>query len=232
LQVTKTGWTRRKQNWNHPKHGGEIRIRYFARTCALAFVRVPPFAGAAFLSHAHTSQIHCIYERYRLYAAIVVSVGTMSALMQNEAVINGTASQTQLNLLKALKSVCTVICLLMIIRIYWLNILLSRVLEHVTHLNTLISGHVMTEIFTDPVLWLELGIVGVHCPPFFEYSYGTTIQGNYQVYEIETVFGCLNLLRLYLVWRVVVDWMLGKLSPNARDCFVKCCNFQPLAPCV
>ena len=92
-----------------------------------------------------------------------------------------------------------------------IKVLLDRVLEHVTHLGHLVSGHILSEIFRNPVLWLEFGVISVHCPPFFEYSYGTTIQGNYQVYEVETVFACLNLLRLYLVWRVVHDYMLSDL---------------------
>ena len=58
---------------------------------------------------------------------------------------------------------------------------------------------------------MELIIVGAHCPPNMEYQYGSLIMGNFMVYRIETVFSCLNLLRIYLIWRVVAHWMLSDL---------------------
>ena len=64
-------------------------------------------------------QLKKVHERYRRYAAVLGSVGTISALLQNEAVITGSATQVQLNWLKSVNSCSTLLCLVCVVRIYW-----------------------------------------------------------------------------------------------------------------
>ena len=56
-------------------------------------------------------------------------------------------------------------------------------------------------IIKNPFLWIEIFLVGIHCPPYVNYQYGVLLMGNFTAYRIETMFACLNLLRLYLLWR-------------------------------
>ena len=157
--------------------------------------------------------ISLAHDRTRIWAAVFGVAGTISAIFQNEAIIYSYASNEQLNASKAINSVCTFLCLASIARGYWLRVLLDRVLEHLQKFRQIITAGVTKEVLTNRWFWLEMVIVGPHCLPFMEYSYGTSIMGNFQVYEIESVFACINMLRLLLVWRVVEDWMLSDL-PN------------------
>jgi hypothetical protein len=64
-------------------------------------------------------QLKKVHEGYRRHAAVLGSVGTVSALLQNEAVIAGTATQVELNWLKFVNSCSTLLCLVCLLRIYW-----------------------------------------------------------------------------------------------------------------
>jgi hypothetical protein len=125
----------------------------------------------------------------------------------------GTATQGELNMLKWISSLSTLACIVAIIRIYWLHILLHRVMQHVHKLSDMITGHTVREIFSSFWLWTEIIVVVMHCPPYFEYSFGSTIMGNYVVYEVETILANVTFLRIYLVWRAIQDWFLSDL-PN------------------
>jgi hypothetical protein len=89
---------------------------------------------------------------------------------------------------------------------------LSQVLQHLHYFRDLdLSSVGVGVVLSDPVFYLEIFIVGVHCPPGLAYQYGTLLMGNFMVYRIETVFACLNLVRVYLVWRAFADFMLSDL---------------------
>ena len=137
--------------------------------------------------------------------------GMVDFKLQNEAVIYGSTTQVQLNLLKFVNSAATVMCLIAIIRMYWLEILLGRIFAHIHRLNALETRFSLGELCWNRRLWLEVFLVSLHCPPFVEFSFGVQTMNNYVIYEIETIFACVNTFRVYLVWRAFSDWMLSDL---------------------
>ena len=148
----------------------------------------------------------------RIALAVIGTVGTCLTLVQNEMVIVGYGSLEMLNILKSMNSGCSLLCVLLLVYMYWIQVQLERVLLHVHQFrNVQASVLSLSTILKNPVFYIELLIVGAHCPPNLDYQYGSLIMGNFMVYRIETVFSCLNLLRIYLIWRVVAHWMLSDL---------------------
>jgi hypothetical protein len=148
------------------------------------------------------------WERTRKFAAVVGIVGSLSAMWQNEIVVSGDGTLLSLNLLKALNSVCSILCGLAVIRAYWLRVTLTRLLDHVHKFVHHDDKVPIYTLFLRKTLWLELFIVAVHCPPGLEMGIGSRFLQNFVAYRIETVMCCWNMLRAYLVWRAVEDWML------------------------
>ena len=143
---------------------------------------------------------------------VVGILGTCLSMVQNEMVIVGYGSVDQLNALKWTNSVCSLICVVLIFHYYWLHQKLDRVLMHVHSFRKMdLTAARGRGILGMPLFWVEIFLVGCHCPPYLDYQYGSHIMGNFIAYRIETVFSSINLLRLYLAWRIFSNWMLSDL---------------------
>ena len=165
--------------------------------------------------HMDKSQMLAMWEAVRLYAAGLAVVGSLSAMWQNEMLISGDGSKLKMDLLKAINSICSLLCALCIMRIYYLRFMIDRLYEHVHKLMDYDNSGVFWVFISRKAFWLEFVIAIVHCPPRLEHGFGFTFMKNYVAYRIETVLCCFNMLRFYLVWRAVVSAMLSDL-PKQR----------------
>jgi hypothetical protein len=73
---------------------------------------------------------------YRLYIirsalAIISTIGTCLTLVQNEMVIVGYGSIEMLNICKAMNTGCSLVCVFLLVYMYWIQVQLDRVLLHV-----------------------------------------------------------------------------------------------------
>jgi hypothetical protein len=120
-----------------------------------------------------------------------------------------------MDLLKAINSICSLLCVFCIMRIYYLRFMIDRLYEHVHKLMDYDNRGVFWIVISRKAFWLEFVIAIVHCPPRLEHGLGFTFMKKYVAYRIETVLCCFNMLRFYLVWRAVVSAMLSDL-PKQR----------------
>jgi len=157
-------------------------------------------------------QILARWHRARKFAAVVGILGSMSALCQHEMIVSGNGSRTSLNILKAFNTMCSIMCVAAVIRIYWLNDIWNRLLDHVHKFASHIEEDRLWHVLLNKTLWLELIVVFAHCPPGLETSMSSRFLQNFVAYRIETVMSCWNMFRVYLVWRTIEDAVLSDLT--------------------
>ena len=63
--------------------------------------------------------------------AIISTIGTCLTLVQNEMVIEGYGSIEMLNICKSVNMGCSLVCVLLLVYMYWIQVQLDRVLLHV-----------------------------------------------------------------------------------------------------
>jgi hypothetical protein len=150
-------------------------------------------------------------ERARLCTAIMATLGNWSAFGQNELIITGSRSQEALDSLKLFNTVMSFFCILGILRIYWLQTLLEKLVAHVFNCHRLDLRIPWYQVLSKRSVWIEMVLVGVHSPPWFDYSFSVSNMGNIIVYRLETILCCFNFLRVYCIWRAFEDWLLSDI---------------------
>ena len=168
-----------------------------------------------------------LLRRNRMLAALFGVLGTLFAIVENEFVFAGLEPHAPaMDVIKGLSSLSTVGCLVrgwlcscvaadceqvFIYRIYWTQVLIRRLIKHLhhgAHFDYIIS---VSHVLDDPLLWVEMIVVGLHLPPFTTFELGSNTMGNYVLYQAETVFCSWNIIRVYLLWRVIADWMVSDI---------------------
>ena len=150
-------------------------------------------------------------ERARLFTAIVATLGNWAAFSQNELIISGNRSNEVLNALKLFNTAMSSFCILGILRIYWLQVLWQKLVAHVHQFQTLDLSISWWQILSKKRMWIEIIVVGVHCPPWVDSSFAISNMSNIIVYRIETILCCVNFLRVYCMWRAFQDWLLSDI---------------------
>ena len=89
--------------------------------------------------------------------------------------------------LKCLNSLMSFLAGIFLVRYYWACILFHRIELHLRKLKPLDVDVTILEIFMNPSLWVELGLILPHCPPFITMSIGVENMKNFSVYRIETI---------------------------------------------
>uniref|UniRef100_A0A7S4KUL3 Potassium channel domain-containing protein n=1 Tax=Guillardia theta TaxID=55529 RepID=A0A7S4KUL3_GUITH len=161
--------------------------------------------------HHNFKALHGAQQSYRQWAALLGMTGTLFAVAQNEYLMQGGGqSDVTMNALKAMNSICTLSCAAFILRMYYIARLLEAVSLHVHCFTDLITD-VGVWWLLDPSLWLELVLVLVHNPPSYRFVLVTDNLGENNIYVTcgETILCGCNLIRIYLCWRVLRDWILS-----------------------
>lgn len=72
------------------------------------------------------------YQRSGVFACTFAVIGSLCAVGQNELIIRHTFPEDMvINILKAVNSGCSFVTVILIIRLYWLSILLTRMSDHI-----------------------------------------------------------------------------------------------------
>lgn len=153
-------------------------------------------------------------QRSNCYAASVAMLGMLCAIAQNELVFRTyEPNSVTVSALKLCNTVCSMVAVYCVYRVHWVQILLSRLRDHIDRgllLQTEVGfGDVLAT--SRNMLILETFVVGLHLPPGCTFEFGTTTLQNYVVYRAETLFCLWNTLRLYLLWRLVRDRALNSI---------------------
>ncbi len=151
------------------------------------------------------------FEQARFFTAIMATLGNLSAFGQSELIITGNRSQEALDSLKLFNTVMSFFCILGILRIYWLQTLLQKLVAHVFKCHRLDLRIPWYQVLSKKSIWIEMVLVGVHSPPWFDYSFAVSNMGNIIVYRLETILCCFNFLRVYCIWRAFEDWLLSDI---------------------
>jgi hypothetical protein len=147
------------------------------------------------------------------WAAVFGMLGCACGVIQNEMVFQEMdPADLWMNVLKVLNSFFTVTCLLIIYRYYWLCALIFRINRHCRRLVKLETYISFVDVASSWGFWLEVVLVGAHCPPFFTSEHWTESLGNIVVYRIETLAALLNTMRIYLVFRWLRDLEFSKMA--------------------
>ena len=147
------------------------------------------------------------------WAAVFGMLGCACGMIQNELVLQEVdPTEFRMDLCKCLNSIFTLICLLIIYRYYWLRAVIFRINRHCRRLVRFDANISFGHIASSWVFWLEVLIVGVHCPPFYTNEYWTDSFDNIVVYRIETIAALLNTIRIYLFFRWLRDYELSKMA--------------------
>ncbi len=148
-----------------------------------------------------------------LWAAVFGMLGCACGMIQNEMVFQEVdPADLWMDMLKVVNSFCTVSCLLIIYRYYWLSALIFRLNRHCRRLVKLDTSISFADVASSWGFWFEVFIVGAHCPPFFTSEHWTESLGNIVVYRIETLAALLNTMRIYLVFRWLRDLEFSKMA--------------------
>ena len=133
--------------------------------------------------------------------------GTFMAIFQNELIYQEyNPMGTEINFLKSMNTLCSILCVGGIYVNYYLHSLVFRVNRHCRRLTPLETGPVWIEILLrQPSFWAEIIICGIHCPPFISQEVSTSTYDNLVVYRIETLATLYNTLRFYLIWKYLRD---------------------------
>jgi hypothetical protein len=147
------------------------------------------------------------------WAAIIGLFGTMCSVVQNELIFQSTAPNNLIiDALKMVNTAATVVCLVVIYRLYWLKLIVFRLNRHCRRLTPLNTHAGLYDILSQRTWWVEFFVVGTHCPPFYTGEYETGTFDNVVVYRAETLASLVNTVRIYLVWRYYRDWVLFHLA--------------------
>lgn len=183
----------------------EAEAKIWGKIC---FIDSPAFAWHRTIAN--------IQERKSLrcrQAGLFGVLGTMFAMGQNEWLMTGgRPSDGVMFFLKASNTMLTVICIICILRAYYLAAISKRLHLHVHHLRDMNLEKVGYGWIWDPALCMELLILAIHNPPFLSRSFIMEDMGpNIYVLRSETMMASFNMVRLYLIWRVIRDWMVDDL---------------------
>jgi len=111
----------------------------------------------------------------------------------------------QVLLTKLINSICTMLALCCILRLYSMNVRMMRLMRHCRRMVPLNSGPTWPTVLKNPVFWLECVVVAVHLPPYITSEYHTYSFENLIVYRAETMGALANSLRCYLIYRYLRD---------------------------
>jgi hypothetical protein len=141
-----------------------------------------------------------------LAAAVLANCGTVCAIIQNEMVLANAKAPGKdgiIDYLKLANSGLTLASMIMLMRYHTGGALHGRVDRHLAKGYRLRTDSAISETMQRKWLWVELFLVGIHCPPWvtFESSYDT--MQNVVVHRGESVLCLVNTLRIYLFWRVM-----------------------------
>jgi hypothetical protein len=144
-------------------------------------------------------------------------LGTLCAMAQNEwLMIGGSPLDEIMFTFKASNTFFTIITLWCIFRIYYLSALDHALHLHVHEFHDSVARVGYRWLLSFP-MWMEILIISIHNPPLYSDSYGYADMGSVNIYVMrsETLMASFNMLRLYLIWRVIRDWMVNDL-PKRR----------------
>ena len=121
-------------------------------------------------------------------------------------------TEFRMDLYKGLNSIFTLICLLIIYRYYWMRAVIFRINRHCRRLVRFDANISFGHIASSWGFWLEVLVVGGHCPPCYTTEYWTNSFDNDVVYRVETLAALFNTLRIYLFFRWLRDYELSTMA--------------------
>eukprot|EP00961_Rhodomonas_salina_P169062 2278024-Rhodomonas_salina.3 len=158
-----------------------------------------------------------MYNR-SIWAAVFGCLGLASVVLQNELLIDGTSPMSAgVILLKLFNTFMTGLCLASIFHVYWYGELSTRLDAHLRSKTE--EGETFDHALvgmTDAILhskffWGEVLICAAHLPPGCTFEAGVQVMGNFVLYRGELMDLLVETLRLYLVARVLWQWVLSDL---------------------
>jgi hypothetical protein len=113
------------------------------------------------------------------WAAVFGMLGCACGMIQNELVLQeADPTEFRMDLCKGLNSIFTLICLLIIYRYYWMRAVIFRINRHCRRLVRFDANISFGHIASSWGFWLEVIVVGGHCPPFYTTEYWTNSFDN------------------------------------------------------
>jgi hypothetical protein len=172
----------------------------------IAFVEGPDFHWSRSLDVIHQREV----VRFR-QAGLYGPLGTLCAMAQNEWLMTGGSPfDSVMFALKLANSILTLMTIFFVLRGYYLAQIYQDLHLHVHQFRERRKSSRLWLI--NYTLWVEILVIAVHNPPMYSTSFVSTDMGkNIQVLRSETLMASLNMLRVYLFWRVVRDWMVHDL---------------------
>jgi len=149
-------------------------------------------------------------DRAAFAAMLFGLLGAVFAVISTELIFNSGSPKEEIqDILKIANSLCTVACTFFVVRVHNLDELLDRIQSHLIsgeRLNTQVS---LFCVFRRRAVWAELFVCLVHLPPFMTFEIGVVNHANFVLYRAETLFCLWNILRIYLMMRVLRSWSLS-----------------------
>ena len=155
---------------------------------------------------------------YSLLAACSGIFGTLLAIIQNELIYRLHPKSGKIDILKALNSFSTFLCAVWIFYMYRMQLRLVAMNQRLrvkSSKSAKIKEIGFLQVLASRGLWLELLICVPHLPPTFSPEYGMEVQSkNFIVYRGETIFCVYNILRIYLLWRCIRDFIIKAMPKH------------------
>jgi hypothetical protein len=134
---------------------------------------------------------------------------------QNEWLMNGGSPlDPVMDFMKFCNTLFTILTSLCILRAYYLAAIQKKLSQHVHEFHVSDNVfHVGYAWLLSMKLWAELIVIAVHNPPFYTSSTSMSDMGSKNIYvmQSETLMASFNMFRLYLLWRVIRNWMVEDL---------------------
>ena len=147
-------------------------------------------------------------------AGLLGPLGTLFAMAQNEWLMTGGSTLDEvMNTFKAGNSLLTVLTICCILRAYYLGRLQCVLQLHVHDFVPASQIKFGYGWLLNPFLWFEIITISIHNPPFYSRSFAFTDMGSRNIYvmQSESLMASFNMLRMYLFWRIIRDWMVEDL---------------------
>ena len=160
-------------------------------------------------------QVEAVVVRFNALAAACGMVSVASTIVQNEMCFAGLDPRSlAVDVAKCVTSASSLACIFCVYRIHSTSILAARLFQHLRRGRTFDDHIPLTAVAARPLFWVEVGVCGVHCPPFVTGEVSMEFLSNVIVYRLETLASLFAFLRLYLCWRTAVDKFVAEMPDS------------------
>uniref|UniRef100_A0A7S0UGQ7 Potassium channel domain-containing protein n=2 Tax=Hemiselmis andersenii TaxID=464988 RepID=A0A7S0UGQ7_HEMAN len=156
--------------------------------------------------------VHQRLTRFRLLSCVSGVSGLLFSVATNAMVMAGwEADEMDVVVCKAFDTLCTALSLFFVFKVHKYLVLGSRIDNHVKKGQALEVDVTPFQVLSSGFgLYVEWFILAIHLPPYVSFSVAVG-DINIILYKAEALFSGFELLRCYLTWPVLREWLLSDL---------------------